>query len=790
MFKYKHLFLFSICITLITSGFAQQIDKRSFVWYFGTKAGLSFHTNPPTPLTDGGMESYEGCASICDTNGNILFYSEGSRVYNKNHVIMQNGGGLLGNIGSAQTATAIPYPGNNNLYYLFTIDANGSVNGLRYSVIDMSLDNGNGAVTSVKNQLLYNDAIEKISAVKHKNDRDFWVIVQQRSSNNYRTYLINPTGIMPAVISTVGSVSSGWYMLKASPQGNKVATNHASIKQVSVFDFDNETGILSNPIVLNLPNSVNEIFGLEFSPNGKVLYSGNYNGTRPLYQWNLEAGTETDIRASRTVLDSGSNYGLGGLQLAPDGKIYIAREGKQYLSVINNPNEVGISCDFQEIGISLAGRNSRYCLPTVIQSSVRDPIIVKEYDADFSFYPNDKDLCYGDTVFFNAIGDSLEDVSFAIDNKILFGDSVFYVFNMPGVFEVIMAARVSGMLAGEPNIVKNQNVTVFGLTEKILPIDTSFCENVTIEISSTSFNSIEWTPNTYIGSSITSNITENIFLKVSDQNGCAFYDSIYVFKHPKPIIDFLTDTVCVGEVNSFSSLSTVDSGYITEYNWILPDNSVLTGVTATHTFLNAGEFTIGHFVESSFGCIDTAFKINVLKVLEEPTVDFVFEKEIQGFSEIISFTNKTKGSPFTSLLWTFDKFGTSEENNPILEINESTKFIVRLEIVDSMGCEGFAEKEIIVSLGSEIHLPNAFSPNGDNKNEVFKPIGIPFPFKYQMEVFNRWGELLFVTNDINVGWDGTYMGNDVTEGIYIYKISLVDYNGKHISKKGNFTLVR
>ncbi len=132
----KRLLLFVLCLPLF--GLAL---KEGNIWYFGENAGLDFNSGSPVALTDGMLNTDEGCASICDTNGSLLFYTDGMTVYNKNHIVMPNGTGLLGHNSSTQSAIIVKKPMSNNLYYIFTVDGNsGSGGGLSYSVVNLNLD--------------------------------------------------------------------------------------------------------------------------------------------------------------------------------------------------------------------------------------------------------------------------------------------------------------------------------------------------------------------------------------------------------------------------------------------------------------------------------------------------------------------------------------------------------------------------------------------------------------------------------------------------------------------------
>ena len=114
----KRSFLLVLCVFYLINCFSQN---RNNIWYFGDFAGVNFNTNPPTALTDATFEEAEGCASISDNNGNLLFYTEGSSIWNRNHIIMPNGTGLKGEPSSTQTVLIIPKPCDNNIYYIFTV---------------------------------------------------------------------------------------------------------------------------------------------------------------------------------------------------------------------------------------------------------------------------------------------------------------------------------------------------------------------------------------------------------------------------------------------------------------------------------------------------------------------------------------------------------------------------------------------------------------------------------------------------------------------------------------------
>src|SRR5437764_1215512 len=118
MKKILLIYLFLIC----TASFAQ---KEANNWYFGRNAGVTFNGGAPVAVTNGQLNTLEGCASISDANGNLLFYTDGIKVWNKNHVVMTNGTGLRGDPSSTQSGIIVPKPGSSTIYYIFTVDMQG-----------------------------------------------------------------------------------------------------------------------------------------------------------------------------------------------------------------------------------------------------------------------------------------------------------------------------------------------------------------------------------------------------------------------------------------------------------------------------------------------------------------------------------------------------------------------------------------------------------------------------------------------------------------------------------------
>lgn len=393
--------------------FGQNIlaQNEANVWYFGGNAGLDFNNDTVQVLTNGQTNTHEGCATISSPNGDLLFYTDGITVWDKTHEIMPNGTGLMGDSSSTQSGIIVPKPNDFDKYYVFTVAKEGGPNGLRYSEVDLTLNNGNGNVTGTKNVLLNSPTAEKITAIKHANGRDFWVISHSWNSANFIAYLVSPSGITTTpVTSNVGAIHGNGSIvksigyLKISPDTTKLALAiYGNGTTVELFDFDNATGTVSNPITLDnslFTNSGGGTYGVEFSPDSSVLYVSDLSyvlGESSVYQFDLSNYNAASIAASQHTLYNGSDF-IGAIQLAVNGKLYLANESTEFLDVISNPNVLGTGANYLNREIDLVGGASFLGLPQFIQSF-------------FNISFNAINTCLGnETEFFLNASDSINSV--------------------------------------------------------------------------------------------------------------------------------------------------------------------------------------------------------------------------------------------------------------------------------------------------------------------------------------------------------------------------------------------
>ncbi len=414
------------------------------IWYFGNKAGIDFNLSPPVSINNSVMNTQEGCCTVTDTSGNLMFYTNGEKIWNSQHEIMENGDDLKGYFSSTQSVAVVKKPLHANILYVFTVDGieNSLNNGLRYSVVDMSLDNGLGAVTNQKNILLYAKSTEKIFAVKASNGIDYWIITHEWNSDAFYTYRVTPDGINTTPVVThagpicTGSLRNAIGQLKVSSNKKKLAMAIESDNIFVLYDFNDSTGIISNPQIINFTNG--RPYGIEFSPNSSILYVNSWDPGGSLYQYNLDDLKNGTLITPIKIYTANYYEQLGGMQIGPDNKIYLGMRHKNYLGIINDPDAVGTNCNFIKKGINLNENESRFGLPSYL--------IAYYFSIDFS----SEKFCFGDSTIFVINNDNVDSLHWNFGDS-LSGISNFsnlhnpkHVFSKPGLYSVTLSAWKDG----------------------------------------------------------------------------------------------------------------------------------------------------------------------------------------------------------------------------------------------------------------------------------------------------------------------------------------------------------
>lgn len=462
--------LLFLCCYLIHVANAQFNNNY---WYFGNKAGVYFDASG-IHATSGPLFAAEGTASIADRCG-LLFYTDGDTVWNKQHQMMANGFNVGGKCvdfsinSGTQAALIVRQPSSDSLFYLFTTDCveDSLKDGFRYSIINTNRQNGLGEVV-LKNQPLLAFSEEKITAVKHANGCDIWIITHKFKSKDFYVYRLDANGLdTTPVISTTGQIHNcqnpiymhGRGYLKASPNGEKLvnvnpdgAYYYCDTTFAEVFTFNKQTGIITSDFVF--PQDTTNwwitytawtipFYGATFSPDNSKLYlSSGFYGPH-LFQYDLNAGSVANILASKTFLTTPFPYPPTlrniptAMVNAPDGKIYIGQKYRGYLGAIQQPNQAGQACTYIDSAFNLLPGtvNSWGGLPNFFEYYINP----KSLASNFTFNPT---AAVGDSVAFTNLSVAATNYSWN------FGDGHFsslanpvHVYSDTGWFNISLYAK-------------------------------------------------------------------------------------------------------------------------------------------------------------------------------------------------------------------------------------------------------------------------------------------------------------------------------------------------------------
>ncbi len=816
MMKSYFLYIFMFfCVSIFAQGEAN-------IWYFGVNAGLDFNTNPPTPLLDlptTEVFSSEGCSSISDSNGNLLFYTNGEKVWNKNYQLMLNGDELSGHNSSTQSSAIIPYPGTYNFsenrfdkYFLVTLDQyivqapNTTGKGICYSEIDMTMDNGLGAVTLNKNIHLFGTTTtEKVCVVPHSNGCDYWVICKVVDSTDFYVYHISSSGFntTPIISTTSFLVDARPGQMKVSPNNkllSYVVPSSSSFAGLYVFDFDNSTGLITEKFA----DTTNENqYGTSFSPNSNVLYK--CAGNR-LYQYDVTKTTNGDFIASKTTFISTTN-GLQSMQIAPDGKIYIARpilsSVSNKIGVINNPNILGEDCNYVPEQQNLGGRFSLAGLPNQLNNLMpHNKIIIEneycnslqtalENNNNISSY--NWELAYANDPQ-NVISTSLEiNPTLAIPN--------------PNEDYIITCSVVSECYSNTYELLFSPNNLNY-ITPSFNLSTNTYCQNQTpnaLPLTSTEGITGTWLPNTIN----TATVGISTYTFTPNQNQCAYPITVEITINPNISINFTDVTICEGEILNFPNTNSISG------TWF-PTN-VSNTISRIYTFTPNDNCALSTQWAVTVNKNESVYFDDIIVCYGE-TISFPSTNGINGTwsptnvsniqSEIYTFTpNNNCSQPTIWRVTVAESFGDlslSTFNNNIIANVENTNNSLLYQLNNgsfqysnvfenvSFGCHTINVTDLYgcTNLSSSIFIfdyPKFFTPNEDGYNDYWN-INLRNT-NTKLYVFDRYGKLLRQIRQNEIGWDGTYNGHKLPATDYWF---VLEYEECGIQKtfKSHFSLMR
>ncbi|AGC76893.1 gliding motility-associated-like protein [Nonlabens dokdonensis] len=779
-----------LSITIISISFVQLCFSQGEAnnWYFGFQAGITFNNGVPTALTDGAMNTSEGCSVISDSFGNLLFYSNGSEIWDRSHSPMQNSNGLLGSSSSTQNGIIVPHPGDSNLYFIFTLDQMAQPDGLRYHIVDMSLNNGLGAVNSFKNILLHTPSLEKMTAVAHANGNDIWLIAHKYASNEFVSYLIDDNGINSfPVTSAVGFVPSTTGStvgsMKVSPDGSKIAIIYSWDNIIEVLDFDSNTGIISNPVqIANLyvtvPDGQEIAYGLEFSPNSRYLYFSSFIGG--IFQYDLINFTTFSIAASKIELSYDpptspiETEEHCALQLGPDGKIYVAHTGHNFLGVINKPNEAGVAADYQFDGVFLGSGRSIWGLPQFVSSFFFSSILVENIclGENTSFILNFNDTIdsiswdFGDgsssnlenpTHMYSSVGTYMVQVTFTSNGEVYTNDKEIRIFEQPTVFapQDVSICDIDGSGIYEFDLTQLNNTVLNGQPSSIF--DVVYYENITDYNERIAIPE----PSNYTG--ILDSGIQNIVVSVEHREAqeCDAVTDFNITVNESPALSMQEQWVlCEGVPLELVA----DFGY-DNYQWS-------TGETSQSIEVNSiGIYTIA--VSNDYGMVqcETVREIEVVQFPEPVITNIEINDWTLNENHITIYVEGNQRYEYS-----IDGLNYQDSNRfENLESGDYTVFVRSLD-----GC---SEIQRVISL---LFYPRFFTPNNDGFNDHWQLYHSFLEPENKIYIFDRYGKLMKQISPEGPGWDGTFNGNPVPSSDYWFRVERSNgavYNGHFTLKR-------
>lgn len=609
---------------LFVAGFGQAQSERANNWAFPRGNGLNFSNGIPTGYGTsvpafGSLT--QGTSTISDVNGNLLIYSNGEKAWNGSHQVISGGETLDGSQETTQSSIIVPAPNFPDRYQLFTLDDNGGGNGLTYYTIDMAFNSGAGIV--FPGVQLRTVMTEKLAAVKHGNDFDYWVVAHKWQSDTFFAYHVDSFGVSNTpVISTVGlahvgQINAAMGQMKISPDGSKLALASWAGGHVQLFSFDDETGVVSAPLTLQ-NYAANFPFGVEFSPDSRKLYYVQRFSANPeaiLFQYDLDHLDTNCLLASEFELAQVNELKVpSNLQLGTDGRIYMTVNyfsNYDTLAVINYPNLYGYDSFFQEFGFTTDSPLVEG-LTNFASSFLSDGIhVVFGSTCDGAptfFFPEDS---LGlDSVRWN-FGDVASGANTSID--VYAG----HIFSEPDTFLVTLYS-----FEGNVTDTFYRNVIIWDTAVNLLGSDTTICANSSpVTLDASWYNAcLEWS-NGSTNSTISVTTGGTYWVDVYYQS-CYFRDSIDILGVSGPPQFTLGNDTSVCSNFNFVLDPDLSNAY---YTWQDNSHDTTLLITATGTYSLTATNACGSNTDTLFVTVNQAAQ----PVLEFPndttvcdTVDF------------------------------------------------------------------------------------------------------------------------------------------------------------------------
>lgn len=771
-----------LCIILCFFNIAVLAQKEGYVWAWGQNAGYDFNSGSPVAISTA-FNSYGECAaSVCDKNGQLQFYTDGSIIWDRIGNQMPNADNLTGlpflntmtPTGSCtQGAVIMPMPDSEGKYYVFSLSEGEEMQKagrLYYSVVDMSLNGGLGDIVPSRKGILIDSGLtEKMTAVKG-NHCNLWLLCRSLQNASFKAYEITDAGINTVpVISQANAFNPGVYevgTMKVSPDRRKIiSANCYPGYGLELADFDPATGIVSNPVKLDNDS----YYGSCFSPDNSKVYASEYLGTFSLFQFDISSAVPSTMVASKVNVGGG---GWTDLKLGPDNKIYMNGAPDLGAGVINYPNNSSLACDAGQNGVLLLpGSDYQHGLPNEVAVLVRDTAPPTTQIVQVCF--TDSTVLYANDSGWNYLWD---DGSIQTYRPVYTsGSYVVHYSTAPctyhtDTFKVKLIPLPSiGSLSGcyghhngrawvqpQPGDTSMYTFTWTDSngTQLQLPITAS-------GISDTLQN--QW-PGTYI-------------INIHSRSGCDTSLSVVIDTPQYSDYIHVTDTgICPHDTITLHATGGV------VYRWSPDSKTYISDTTiADPKVCPPTDWNYIVYGENTSGCFDTAtahIKVYPNAVIQLPDSIILYYGESYLFKP---------GTNCITFNW-FPPQGLSADDisDPVASPEANTEYIVTGTTEN--GC---TVKQIVNVYRDDdvlLTLPNAFAP-GNGPNNLLKPIYKGNVTLDYLRIFNRWGQMVYESSDLNAGWDGAWHGTPQA-GVFVYIMQAHTADGKILSKQGNVTIIR
>ncbi len=475
--------------------------------------------------------------------------------------------------------------------------------------------------------------------------------------------------------------------------------------------------------------------------------------------------------------------------------------GDNYFSNLQNPSHIYIAPSLYDV--TLVVTNSNGCTDT---SFAQDLINIGGPYGSFTIDPDSTCIPHMVTFVVTATNSDFYiwdfgDGSISTINPVSNGDTTTHIYTKTGTrLPKLILKDSSGCSYVIPSVsmVYGDDVIVDFMVN-----DSFFCDFDTLILSNltkTLFSIVSWDWD--FGDGSTSSLKNpihpfdsmgvySISLKAESIMGCIDSNSMDITVRDQPkIIVTASDTLgCIPFTVSFHADTIGNVLPVTLWAWDFGDSLIKTGNDVQHTFTSKSIDTVRLSATYSQGkCIaDTLIRV---RSLNWPIADFDYSPPFPSVNNAnIIFTDKSNEATIWN--WNFDDGSTSNERNPVHQYTKAGKYYIVLVTLNEDSCADEIAKMIFIASSSGIKVPNAFTPNGDGLNDEFRIMNAGILELMEFKIYNRWGELVFETNDITKGWDGTFKGKLQNVGSYVYYVvARTADSSEPVLQKGSFSLLR